>query len=147
MVFDGILPINTEINFYVPPEPKQKPPYPLTFFYYDRECQLIFREGQMTPIEMRNYFRPPFESRYYLEKEMPSISSFQPSRDRDKLIMEFEIESIKQMPYGLAIWDDHSMFGLVSANVRTVKWIGTYLLFIRTDLEEGLNRVEISLTI
>ena len=101
----------------------------------------------MTPIEMRNYFRPPFDSRHHLEKEMPSISSFRPDRDRDKLILEFEIESIKQMPFGLAIWDDHSMFNLVSTNARLVKWIGTHLLFIRLDLQEGLNRVEISLTI
>ena len=78
---------------------------------------------------------------------MPSISSFRPTRDRDKLIMEFEIESIKQMPFGLAIWDDHSMFSLVSTNARMVKWIGNYLLFIRLDLEEGLNQIEVSLTI
>ncbi|MFC1712985.1 hypothetical protein ACFL6S_04910 [Candidatus Poribacteria bacterium] len=147
MVFDGIVPPHVEINYYVPPEPKQKPPYPFAFFYYDRECQLIFREGEMIPVEMRNYFRPPFESKHYLEKEMPSISHFRPSRDRDKLILEFEIESVKKMPYGLAIWDDHSMFSLVSTNARLVKWIGDHLLFIRMDLEEGLNRVEVSLVI
>ena len=147
MAFDSIVPPHIDVNFHVPPEPQQKPPYPFTFFYYDRECQLIFREGQMTPVEMRNYFRPPFDSRHYLEKEMPSISSFRPARDRDKLILEFEIESIKQMPFGLAIWDDHSTFSLVSTNARLVKWIGTHLLFIRLDLQEGLNRVEVSLTI
>ena len=147
MVFDGIVPLQADIDFYVPPEPKQKPPYPFTFFYYDRECQLVFEEGQMTPVQMRNYVHPPFESEYYIEKEMPSISSFHPSRDRDKLILDFEIESIKQMPFGLAIWDDHSMFSLVSTNARLLKWIGTHLLFIRMDLEEGLNRVEVSLTI
>ena len=147
MVFDGIVPLHTDIDFYIPPVPEQKPPYPLTFFYYDCECQLIFKDGQMTPIQLRNYVRPPFESQYCIEKEMPSISHFRPSRDRDKLIMEFEIESIKQMPYGLAIWDDHSMFDLVSTNARLVKWIGTHLLFIRIDLEEGLNRIEVSLTI
>jgi hypothetical protein len=147
MAFDSIVPPHVDIDFYVPPVPKQKPPYPFAFFYYDRECQLIFKEDQMTPIEMRNYVHPPFESRYYVEKEMPSISYFRPARDRDKLIMEFEIESIKQMPFGLVIWDDHSMFSLVSTNARLVKWIGSYLLFIRMDLEEGLNRVEVSLTI
>ena len=147
MVFDGLVPLQAEVDFYVPPEPKQKPPYPLTFFYYDHECQLIFKEGQMTPTEMRNYFRPPFESKHFFEKEMPSISAFRPTRERDKLIMEFEIESIKQMPFGLVIWDDHSMFSLVSTNARLVKWIGNYLLFMRMDLEEGLNRVEISLAI
>lgn len=147
MAFDSIVPPHIDIDFYVPPEPEQKPPYPFTFFYYDRECQLIFQEGQMTPVEMRNYFRPPFDSRHYAEKEMPSISSFRPTRDRDKLILEFEIESIKQMPFGLAIWDDHSTFSLVSTNARLVKWVGTHLLFIRMDLQEGLNRVEVSLTI
>ncbi len=147
MVFDGIVPPHVEINYFVPPEPKQKPPYPFTFFYYDNECQLIFKEGEMTPVEMKNYFRPPFESTHYVEKEMPSISNFHPSRDRDKLILEFEIESVKPMPFGLVIWDDHSMFSLVSTNARLVKWIGDYLLFIRIDLEEGLNRTEVSLTI
>lgn len=147
MVFDGIVPPHVEINYYIPPEPKQKPPYPFTFLYYDRECQLIFREGEMTPVEMRNYFRPPFESKHYLEREMPSISNFRPSRDRDKLILEFEIESVKRMPYGLVIWDDHSMFSLVSTNARLVKWIGDYLLFVRMDLEEGLNQIEVSLVI
>lgn len=147
IVFDSILPLNADVNFFVPPVPKQKPPYPFTFFYYDRGCQLIFREGQMTPIEIRNYSHPPFESRYYLEKEAPSISQFHPSRDRDKLIMEFEIESAKQMPFGLVIWDDHSPFSLVSTNARLVKWIGNHLLFIRVDLEMGLNRIELSLTI
>jgi hypothetical protein len=147
MAFDSIVPPSVDIDFYVPPVPKQNPPYPFMLFYYDRECQLIFREGQMTPIEMRNYVHPPFESKHYVEKEIPSMSHFRPSRDRDKLIMEFEIESIKQMPFGLAIWDDHSMFSLVSTNARLVKWIGTYLLFIRMDLEEGLNRLEVSLTV
>jgi len=147
MAFDSIVPPQIDINFYVPPMPRQKPPYPFTFFYYDQECQLIFREGQMTPVEVRNYAQPPFESKYYVEKDIPSISSFRPARDRDKLIMEFEIESTKRMPFGLTIWDDHSMFNLVSTNARLVKWIGTYLLFIRMDLEEGLNQIEISLTI
>lgn len=147
MAFDGIVPLQVDIDFYTPPEPKQKPPYPFTFLYYDRECQLIFEEGQMMPVQMRNYVHPPFESRYYIEKEMPSISTFRPARDRDKLILEFEIESIKQMPFGLAIWDDHTMFNLVASNARLVKWVGTHLLFIRMDLEEGLNRVEVSLTI
>ena len=147
MVFDGIVPPHVEINYYVPPEPKQKPPYPFTFFYYDRECQLIFKEVEMTPVEMRNYFRPPFESKHYIEREKPSISYFRPWRDRDKLILEFEIESVKRMPFGLTIWDDHTMFSLVSTNARQVKWIGDYLLFIRMDLEEGLNRIEVSLVI
>lgn len=147
MIFDDILPLQTEIDFYLPPKPKQKPPYPLTFFYYDHECQLIFKEGQMTPIEVKNYVLPPYESKYYIEKEIPSISSFRPMRDRDKLIMEFEIESLKRIPYGLAIWDDHSMFSLVSTNARSVKWIGNYLLFLRFNLEEGMNLIEISLKI
>jgi hypothetical protein len=147
MAFDSIVPLHLDIDFYIPPVPEQKPPYPFTFFYYDRECQLIFREGQMMPIEIRNYIHPPFDSKQYIEKEMPAISDFRPGRDRDKLILDFEIESIKQMPFGLAIWDDHSMFSLVSTNARLVKWIGTYLLFIRMDLEEGLNRIEVSLAI
>jgi hypothetical protein len=147
MVFDGIVSLNMDINFYVPPVPKQKPPYPLSFFYYDRECLMVFEEGKMMPVEMRNYLNPPFDSKGYVEREIPSISSFHPARDRDKLILEFEIESVKQMPFGLVIWDDHSLFSLVSTNAKMVKWIGNYLLFVRLDLEEGLNRLQVSLTI
>ncbi len=147
MLFDSIISQQSEINFFLPPEPKRKPPYPLMFFYYDSECHLVFKEGQMTPVEIRNYAQPPFESRYYIEREIPTISRFYPSRDREKLIMEFEIESIKRMPYGLVIWDDHSMFNLVSSNARTVKWIGKNLLFMRLDLNDGLNRIEIVLSI
>jgi len=146
MIFDSIVPPK-EINFFAPPEPKKKPPYPLTLFYYDSECQMSFREGQMTPVEVKNYAQPPFESKNYIEKEIPSISKFYPFRDRDRLIMEFEIESSKRMPYGLTIWDDHSMFSLVSTSARTVKWIGTHLLFMRFDLDEGMNQVEITLSI
>ncbi len=39
MAFDSIISPHTNVDFYVPPEPKQKPPYPFTFFYYDRELQ------------------------------------------------------------------------------------------------------------
>jgi len=147
MAFDSIVPQQTEVNYYAPPEPKRKHPYPFTFFYYDSECQIIFREGQMTPVEVRNYAQPPFESKHYLEKEVPSISKFYPFRDRDRLIMEFEIESAKRMPYGLVIWDDHSMFSLVSTSARSVKWIGTHLLFMRLELDEGMNQIEITLAI
>ena len=147
MIFDSIIPSGIELDYFVQPEPNKKQEYPLTFFYYDSECQIVFREGQMTPIVVRNYAQPPFESKHYMEKEIPSISNFYPSRDRDKLVMEFEIESPKRMPYGLAVWDDHSMFNLVSTNARSVKWIGNYLLFMKVDLEEGMNKIEVTLAI
>ena len=41
----------------------------------------------------------------------------------------------------------NSIASPVSTNARLVKWIGDYLLFIRMDLEEGLNRIEVSLSI
>ncbi|MBD3185163.1 hypothetical protein GF312_22980 [Candidatus Poribacteria bacterium] len=147
MLSGGIIPMNLDIEFFASTDPKKKPPYPMTFFYYDHECQMIFNEGEMFPVEMRNYFRPPFDTQSYIEKEIPTMSSFRPSRDREKLIMEFDIESIKKMPFGLTIWDDHSTFNLVSTNARAVKWIGNQLIFIRLDLEEGLNNIEVSLSI
>lgn len=147
LAFDGILTSQDEIDYFIAPKPKNRPPYPLTFFYYDHECQLIFREGQILPVEVKNYLYPPLDSRYYIEKDIPSVISFRPARDRDRLIMEFEIESTKKMPFGLAIWDDHTPFRLVSTNARFVKWIGTYLLFVRANLREGMNLIEITLSI
>jgi len=116
-------------------------------FYYDGRCQLTFEEGKLTPVEMQNYVSPPLGSKYYTEFDLPSISTFRPSRHREKLILQIDIHASKNMPYGLAVWGNHSDLKLAETNAREVVWMGTHLLFVRVDLEAGLNQVKVVLSI
>jgi len=118
-----------------------------SLFYYDGECQLIFEEGELTPIEMKNYVSPPLGSKYYTEFDLPPISKFRSSRHREKLIFQIEIHATKDMPYGLAIWGDHSGLELSETDAKGVVWIGTHLLLARVDLQSGLNQVKVVLSI
>jgi len=118
-----------------------------SLFYYDDRCQLMFEEGKLTPIEMKNYVSPPLGSKYYTEFDLPPISKFRPSRHREKLVFQIEIHASKNMPYGVAVWGDHSDLKLVETDARDVVWIGTHLLFVRVDLEAGLNQVKVVLSI
>ena len=129
------------------------------FFYYDAECQLTFVEGTVEPVEMKNYISPPVldtnpgkvsqlnapihGTEYYL----PKLARFLPSRQRSKLHITFAIESTKAMPYGIAIWGNHSGLQLATANVDAVTWIDKYMLFVRFSLEPGNNEFEVILTI
>jgi len=118
-----------------------------TLFYYDAECQLIFEEDKMEPIDMKNYISPPVKSRYGVEFNLPRIEKFRPSRARNQLRMQFELESTKAMPYGFAIWGNHTGLTLAKSDAHTVTWVGDRLLFIRVELQDGKNNIEVVLTI
>ena len=116
-------------------------------FYYDGECQLIFEEGKLTPIDMKNYVSPPLGAKYYTEFDLPPIAAFRTSRHRETLIFQIEVHATKDMPYGLAIWGDHSGLKLVETDAQRVVWLGTHLLFVRIDLQAGLNQLRVVLSI
>jgi hypothetical protein len=124
-----------------------KSPRPSLFVYYDSESQLIFQDKNMLPVEMRNYISPQNEAANFLEYSPPTLSKFIPHRDRDKLIIKFELDSIKSMPYGLAFWGDHTQLKLVSSNASDVVWVGEYLLFVKLHLTSGANQFEVVLSI
>ena len=129
------------------------------FFYYDAECQFTFVEGTLEPIDMKNYISPPVlenvgvntlhqsASIHGVEYHLPKVNSFRPFRKRSRLQITFSIESTKAMPYGVAIWGNHVGLQLENSNVKVVKWIDKYLLFIRLTLEKGNNEFEVVLTI
>jgi hypothetical protein len=116
-------------------------------FYYDQVCQMVFEADKMEPIEMKNYITPPVESRHGAEYSLPQLERFRPSRSRDKLQMQFSLESAKAMPYGFAVWGSHLGLRLAKSNARSVTWLDDRLLFIRIDLEAGANEIEVVLTI
>lgn len=117
------------------------------FYYYDAECQLIFEEGKIEPIQATNYISPPVSSRNGAEVNLPQIEQFRPSRSRSQLRMQFVLESTKAMPYGLAVWGDHAGLTLAASNAQEVTWLGDRLLFVRINLQVGKNDVEVVLTI
>ena len=117
------------------------------FSYYDAECQLVFEEGKIEPIQVTNYISPPVSSRNGAEVNIPQIEQFRPSRSRSRLRMQFTLESTKAMPYGLAVWGNHAGLTLASSNAQEVTWLGDQLLFARVNLQVGKNEIEIVLTI
>jgi len=117
------------------------------FSYYDAECQLVFEEGKIEPIQATNYISPPINSPNGAEVNLPQIEQFRPSRSRSQLRMQFTLESTKAMPYGLAVWGNHAGLTLATSNAQEVTWLGDRLLFIRVNLQLGKNDVEVVLTI
>ncbi len=115
--------------------------------YYDTECQLIFEEGKIEPIQVTNYISPPVNSRSGAEVNLPQIEQFRPSRSRSQLRMQFTLESTKAMPYGLAVWGNHAGLTLATSNAEEVTWLGDRLLFVRVNLQVGKNEIEVVLTI
>ena len=117
------------------------------FSYYDAECQLVFEEGKIEPIQAINYISPPVSSRNGAEVNLPQIEQFRSSRSRSQLRMQFTLESTKAMPYGLAVWGNHAGLTLATSNAQEVTWLGDRLLFVRVNLQVGKNDVEVVLTI
>jgi len=117
------------------------------FAYYDTECQLVFEEGKIEPIQVSNYISPPVNSRNGAEVNLPQIEQFRPARSRSQLRMQFTLESTKAMPYGLAVWGNHDGLTLATSNAQEVTWLGDRLLFVRVNLQVGKNEIEVVLTI
>ena len=117
------------------------------FAYYDTECQLVFEEGKIEPIQVTNYISPPVNSPNGAEVNLPQIEQFRPSRSRSQLRMQFTLESAKAMPYGLAVWGNHDGLTLATSNAQEVTWLGDRLLFVRVNLQVGKNEIEVVLTI
>jgi len=127
------------------------------FFYYDAECQFTFVDGTLEPIEMKNYISPPVLenvgnieqdiSKHGVEYHLPKVVNFKPNRKRSRLHITFTIESTKAMPYGVAVWGNHTGLQLAQSNATDITWVDKYLLFIRLSLEVGNNEFEIVLTI
>lgn len=116
-------------------------------FYYDAECQLIFERDRIEPIGAKNYVSPPVASRYGEEFNLPQIETFRSSRSRSQLRMQFAVESAKAMPYGFAVWGNHTGLALARSDAQAVTWLGTELLLVRADLQVGKNEIDVVLTI
>ena len=116
----------------------------LRMFYYDAACELVFVEGTMEPVEIKNYTGEQV-SQFVTQK--PTLTSFLPTRHRTKLHIAITVESTRAMPYGITVWGDHAGLQLTESNADDVRWVGEHLLFIRLTLQPGKNEFNIQLTI
>ena len=116
----------------------------LRMLYCDAACEFAFVEGGMEPVEIKNY-----TSERVLQSDVskPVLIGFSPTRHRTELRLTIAVESIKAMPYGIIVWNDHEGLQLTESNADDVKWIGKHALFIRLTLQAGKNEFNLKLTI
>lgn len=121
-------------------------PWPRTFFYYDRDCQMVFVDGKATPHCVRNYRRPMRRGEYFAEPVLPPVRLETNTARRWRREIELTVESPAAMPYGATLWGDYSLYrvaetpGLIGAKI-----LSPDLLFLRFDVEQGANRLHVTL--
>lgn len=120
-------------------------PWPRTFLYYDRECQLSFVQGQCGPHRLRSYVGKGDMADEFEEKTPPVwISGYEKTEERIRLT--FEIGHWRPMPYGLAYWDRLDGYAVEScAEGVDARIIGGELAFLRFRLTGEPVRIEVTL--
>ncbi len=122
-------------------------PWPRTFLYYDQGAQMVFIQGQVAPVCIRNYARPWAEGEYYAEPRIPRPMLVRDTRFKWRREIEISVTSPTAMPYGMALWNDYSLYQLGNApGLVEGKILPRELLFLRYDLEAGENRFFVELT-
>jgi len=118
-----------------------------TLFYYDARAQYVFDADALTPVEFANYVNPPSQSRYLAEYEPPTLVAFRPTRERERLRLDFTLDAPKPMPYALCLWGDHRHLRLLESNVLELRTFGSEALLVLLDLVTGANDFFVVLTI
>lgn len=121
-------------------------PWPKTFLFYDRSAQMMFIDGQVQPVCIRNYRRPWDPIHYYAEPHIPTarlVRNIQHTWSRE---IEMLVQSPAAMPYGLTLWGDYSLYQIADApGLIEGKILPRELLFLRYDLHPGENRLILKL--
>lgn len=120
-------------------------PYPDTFLYYDKECQMAFVNGECKPELFRNYTGKTDMDDGFLDKVPPLfVSNFMKSEN--EISMEFKIECTESIPFGLTYWDDLKGFEVKSCEgANEVKIIQDRLVFIRFNLNGAKKIIQLVL--
>lgn len=109
-------------------------PWPETFLYYDKECQMSFVEGESVPRMCRNYIgRSNMNDEFNEDKPQVFVSGYEKTDDR--IVLTYDIGHWQPMPFGLAYWDELSEFEIVNVqDGLQVKLIESKLAFLRFQL-------------
>lgn len=122
--------------------------WPATFFYYDSECQMVFVEGEGKPRLLRNYSggRLAESGAGAFEELVPPTFVKEYMRKENYIKLRFVIDSAREIPFGLAYWDQLDGFRIVASSEGVqAKLIGDELAFLRLDLPVGTTTVYLEL--
>ncbi len=120
-------------------------PWPDTFLYYDRDCQMSFVRGDMRPRLMRSYV-----GQWNMEKEfdqdIPQVFVADYRKTERRIEMKIEIGHFPPMPFGLTYWDALEGFDVEAcAEGVEARIIGGELVFLRFDLTGEPRTIRLSL--
>ncbi len=109
-------------------------PYPETFLYYDKECQMAFVKGECKPQLFRNYTGSTSMDQCFVDK-VPSVFVSVFHKTEGRIEMEFNIDSEKRIPFGLTYWDDLNGYEITASDgANTAKIIQSQLVFLKLNL-------------
>jgi len=121
-------------------------PWPKTFLYYDCGAQMIFVDGQVQPVCIRNYGKKWDSVDYYRETVVPRPRLVRNTQFGWRREIEITVTSPKAMPYGMTLWGDYSLYQIgESPSLLEGKILPRELLFVRYDLRPGENRFKVAL--
>jgi hypothetical protein len=121
-------------------------PWPKTFLYYDRGAQMMFIDGKVEPVCIRNYANGS-PAAYFEEPAIPRTRLVHNTRFGWSREIEVTVNSPKAMPYGIALWGDYSLYQIGEApGLVEGKMLSRELLFLRYNLVQGENRFRVKLT-
>ena len=109
-------------------------------------CRLVFIDGQVQPVAIRNYSRPWKYGEYYGEPSIPRPKLIRDTRFTWSREIEISVQSDKAMPYGMTLWGEYSLYQLGEApGLIEGKMLPHELLFLRYNLKPGENRFIVEL--
>lgn len=109
-------------------------PWPETFLYYDKECQMVFVEGECTPRTLRSYVGKGNMADEFLE-DVPGLFVKDYEKSPERIVLTYEIGHFRPMPFGLAYWDELEGYEVAACTEGVeAKLIGDRLVFLRLQL-------------
>ncbi|MCK5861078.1 MAG: hypothetical protein KAH38_01245, partial [Candidatus Hydrogenedentes bacterium] len=121
-------------------------PWPKTFLHYDCGAQMMFVEGQVQPVCIRNYSRDWNGKAYYAESHIPTPKLIHDTRYHWEREIEIVVNTPRAIPYGLTLWGDYSLYQIGEApGLIEGKILPRELLYLRYNLQPGENRLRIKL--
>ena len=135
-----------DFDYFKRPKPPQGVKWPESFFYYDKECQMVFTRPQQAPIMLYDYTaqHPTDQDTTYPEEPLPKVC-FDLKENSSRVDIQVHVASPKAMPYGAAIWKDLSALKFIEPIPIGCKILGTRLCFLRLNLEKGENTFKFNL--
>jgi len=121
-------------------------PWPKTFLFFDRSAQMMFVEGKVEPVCIRNYSRELVPDEYFREASIPRVRLVANTRYHWDREIELKVVSPRDMPFGMALWEDFSLYQVADApGLVEGKILSRELLFLRYDLRKGDNAFKVKL--